>query len=113
MINQKQTLLSILRKLVHECSEEWEELFLNFYFITSKLKIMEKLSLRKFNNFQINNESLKVVRGGMDICTGGGFSHEWLRDGDSYVLKGTWTWESDVQDSKTGKVEKDLRYVPA
>lgn len=63
---------------------------------------MEKLSLRKFEDFQINKQELKKLQGGMDICTGGGFENEWLKDGNSYVLASTLTWSSDVIDGRTG-----------
>ena len=66
---------------------------------------MEKLSLRKFSDFQISKESLKVVAGGSDECTGGGFTNYYLKDGDSWVLDYTISWTSDTRDW-TGRVTK-------
>lgn len=59
---------------------------------------MEKLSLRKFDAFQINERGLKTVRGGVRECTGGGFRNVYHRDGDSYILFSSFTWDSDVKD---------------
>lgn len=67
---------------------------------------MEKLSLKKIEDFQIANESLKVVKGGIDICTDGRFENTWERDGNSYVLVNTETWSSDTNGGKTGSVRK-------
>lgn len=68
---------------------------------------MEKLSLKKIEDFQIATESFKVVKGGKDICTDGRFENTWERDGNSYVLVNTRTWSSDTNGGKTGLVRKD------
>ena len=73
---------------------------------------MERLSLRKFEDFQIDKNGLQTVKGGMDICTGGGFQNYWEKDDNSYVLVSKETWNSDTKDSKTGSVRKhDIRMV--
>ncbi len=61
---------------------------------------MEKISLKKFEDFQINNGGLKTIKAGMGTCTGGGFENTWLRDGSSYVLASTLSWSSDSTDER-------------
>jgi natural product precursor len=64
---------------------------------------MEKLSLKKFEDFQIDKQGLKTVQGGMDVCTGGGFDNVYHRDGKSYILFSSTSYTSDVLDRNGNK----------
>lgn len=68
----------------------------------------------------LNENQLRNVFGGltdgnevsMGTCTGGGFESHYLRDGNSYCLDYTLSWDSDVRDANGNTTKFGEEYHP-